>query len=184
MFTRLFLLLFIAVASNAQTGEGNMLFLKKKNKTIARYYKGSPIAFYTSENMPVSGVIDMITPDSLYLYQYNIRRIQRMDGGVVFDTAGKYSLNFSLKNIGSFPAGKQKGKNIITDGTLLMLAGGGYLILNIFNTTRQGDPPFGEENLPVVLMSAGAVITGYLLKQAWPKRFKLGKKYNLRVIAS
>lgn len=184
MLIRLLLFILLPILANAQSDAGNILILKKGNKNVSKYFKGSPIAFYTREGMPVSGTIDRITTDSIFMYQYYIRRIQRMDGGVVFDTSGRYSLNFSLDNIGSFPIIKQKGRNIFTDGTLLMLGGSGYLFLNIFNTTRQGEPPFGKENLPTVLTASGAIIGGFILKQAWPKRHRVGKKYNLKVLVS
>ncbi|MCU0388600.1 MAG: hypothetical protein MUE71_08345 [Chitinophagaceae bacterium] len=140
--------------------------------------------FFTTEKMPVSGIVERISTDSIFLSQYNIRRIQTQNGGILYDTMGKFNLQFSIANIGSFPAGRQKGKNIITEGTLLLLAGSGYLVLNIFNTTRQGDPPFGEENLPNVLIGAGIAATGFILKKAWPKKLYIGKKYQLKVIES
>jgi hypothetical protein len=166
----------------AQIGSNNVLLLKKGEKTVSKYFSGNGIAFSTKDGMPVNGIITRITRDSIFLINYNVRRIQRADGGVVFDTAGRYKLMFSLENIGSFPVYKQKGKNILTDGTLLMLAGAGYLVLNIFNTTRQGDPPFGEENLPTVLWASGAMASGFILKKVWPKKMVIGKKHSLKII--
>jgi hypothetical protein len=182
MLLRPFLLFLLPLVGIGQNSNSGFLILKKGNKTLGRYYKGNPMFFYTKESMPVTGVVDKITPDSIYLFQYQIRRMQRADGAMVFDTTGRFPLAFSIANIGSFPAGQQKGKNLLTEGTLLMLAGGGYLVLNIFNTTRQGDPPFGEENLSNVLIAAGAVAAGFLLKKSWPSRWYIGKKYKLQVM--
>jgi hypothetical protein len=160
------------------------MLLKKGDKTIAKYFAGNYMRFNTTEGMPAEGVIERITTDSIILINHNIRRLQRADGAVIFDTAGSYRLFFSLANIGSFPIIKQPGRNILTDGSLLMLAGAGYLVLNIFNTTRQGDPPFGEENLPNVLIASGMVAGGFILSKAWPKRHVIGKKYYLKVIGN
>ena len=184
MILRLFFFVIISQVTIAQTSSNNFLLLKKREKTISKYFTGSTIRFFTIEGMPVEGIIERVTSDSIFLINHNIRRMQRADGAVIFDTAGSYKLLFSIGNIGSFPVGKQKGKNIITDGTLMKIAGGGYLVLNIFNTTRQGDPPFGEDNLPNVLIASGMVVTGYLLGKAWPKRFNIGKKYQIKVIES
>jgi hypothetical protein len=184
MIWRYLLLIFLPFSGLCQSETSNFLILKKGNKTLGKYFSGTPMFFYTKESMPVTGVVDRITADSIYLYQYQIRRMQRADGAVSFDTTGRFQLAFSMVNIGSFPAGKQKGKNLLTDGTLLMLAGGGYLVLNVFNTTRQGDPPFGEENLPNILMAGGALVTGFLLKKSWPNRWYIGKKYSLKVIST
>ena len=183
MNLRILLLILLPAIGLGQTAPSGFLVLKKGNKTVSRYYPGSPMFFYTTESMPVTGVVDRITPDSIYLYQYQIRRIQRADGAAIFDTTGRYPLSFSIANIGSFPAGRQRGKNILTDGTLLMIGGGGYLVVNMINTTRLGDPPFGEENLPNILMAAGAVVAGFIMKKSWPSRWYIGKKYKLQALA-
>ena len=65
-----------------------------------------------------------------------------------------------------------------------MVGGGGYLVLNMVNTLREGDPPFGEENLPRVLGGAIAFTTGFLLHQLHKTKteYRLGKKYNLKYL--
>jgi hypothetical protein len=183
MVIRILLLFFFPLAAQSQLGKSGFLVLKKGNKTVGRYYTGNTMQFYTTESMPVSGVVDRITADSIYLYQYQIRRMQRADGAVIFDTTGRFPLSFSIANIGSFPAGRQKGKNLLTNGTLLMIGGAGYLVVNMVNTVREGDPPFGEDNLSNVLIATGAVATGFLLKKSWPSRWYIGKKYKLQVMA-
>lgn len=180
----LLLLLFSPLWGIAQDKPCDILLLKKGNKTIQKFFSGSTIVFYTTEGMNVFGTIECITNDSIFLYQQTIRRIPTPDGGIRFDTSNKYRLMYSIANIGSFPAGKQKGKNLVTDGTLLMVGGAGYLVVNLVNTTRQGDPPFGEENLPRVLAGAGAVAGGFLLRMLWPSRHFIGKKYQLQVLKS
>jgi hypothetical protein len=167
-----------------QQASCDILLLRKGTKVLEKYFAERPITFYTTDGMPVSGKINCIKNDSIYLVNYQVRRVQTAEGGIRMDTTGKYRLNFSIANIGSFPAGRQPGKNIVTDGTLLVLAGAGYLVLNIINTTREGDPPFGSENLPNVLAASGAVITGFLLKKAWRKRWVIGKKFNLKLLKS
>lgn len=180
----LLFIFFIPFVLRAQEGPCDILLLRKGNKTIQKYYAGSTIMFYTKEGQAISGNIDCIKNDSIFLTQQTVRRIQTAEGGFRFDTSNKYRLMFSIANIGSFPSGKQRGKNLLTDGTLLMLGGAGYLVLNLVNTTRQGDSPFGEENLPKVLASAGAVVVGFILKKAWPSRSTIGKKYDIQVLKS
>ncbi|HSK14484.1 MAG TPA: hypothetical protein VK907_14785 [Phnomibacter sp.] len=183
VLTRLLLfLLLMPCAAGAQVQGNAILVLKKNNKTLAKFYPGSFISFYTTEGMPVHGSVSRLTPDSIYIEQYSIRRMMRADGALVFDTSNIYRAMFHLNNIGSFPAGKQKKKNIVTDGTLLKIGGAGYLALNLINTLRDGDPPFGQENLPHVLGAAGAMALGTGLRHMWPKRYRLGKKYSLKVL--
>jgi len=180
----LLLILLSPLILRAQEGPCDILLLKKGNKPVQKYYAGSTIMFYTKEGQAISGNIDCIKNDSIFLSQQTIRRIPTAEGGIRFDTSNKYKLMFSLANIGSFPSGKQRGKNLLTDGSLLILGGAGYLVLNLVNTTRQGDPAFGEENLPKVLASAGAVVLGFILKHAWPSRVTIGKKYEIQVLKS
>lgn len=162
----------------------DILILKKGNQSIKKYFSGSEIAFYTTGGMPVSGTIDCIRNDSIFLTQVQVRRYQTPDGALRSDTSARYKLQFSIANIGSFPAGRQPGKNLVTDGTLLTIGGAGFLVVNLVNTTLQGDPPFGEENLPKVLAATGAVFAGFLLKKAWKTRWVIGKKYQLEVLRS
>lgn len=180
----LLLLLFTPLFITAQEAPCDIMLLKKGNKTIQKFFKGSNIMFYTTEGMQVYGTIECIANDSIFLFQQTIRRIPTTEGGIRFDTSNKYNMMFSIANIGSFPAGKKKGKNMLTDGTLLMLAGGGFLVLNLVNTSLQGDPPFGEENLPKVLGAAGALAGGFLLSKSWPSKSYIGKKYQIQVLKS
>jgi hypothetical protein len=170
--------------SNAQEQSCDILLLKKGNKTVAKYFSGNYIAFYTTDGMPVNGTITCIKNDSIFLIQFQVQHIQTPLGGIRLDTSGRYRLQFSLANIGSFPAGRQRGKNLITDGRLFMVAGAGYLAVNLINTTRQGQPPFGSENLPRVLASSAAVLTGFLLSKSWPNRWTIGRRYSLKVLKS
>ncbi len=173
---------FIPFFLSAQTEGSDILILKKRNKTIVKYFSGQPIFFYTTEGMPVNAQIAEIRNDSLFLINYQLQRIQRADGGVFIDTTGKFKMQFSVKNIGSFPPFKVRGRNLLTDGTLFIFGGGGYLGLNLFNTIRDGDPPFGKENLPNVLTATGITAAGFLLKNIWPKRWYLGDKFRVQVL--
>lgn len=178
----LFLLLAcITACCNAQQPSG-ILLLKKGNRTLARFYQHQFISFYTTDGMPVAAQIERIANDSLFLIQYQVQRVQRADGAMYMDTTGKFRLQFSRANIGSFTPIKQRGRTLLTDGTLLMVGGGLYLGLNVVNTIRDGDPLLGKDNRPNVLGALAAVGTGLLLKNVWPKRWVVGKTFRLQII--
>ncbi len=172
------------LAVSSQPASNNILLVKKGIKTVGKYFTGSHIAFTTTDGMPIMGQIERLENDSIFLVQYQIRRIQRPDGAVLFDTTGKFRLMFSIANIGSFPVGRQRGKNIVTNGTLLTLGGTGYLALNLVNTVRDGDAPLGKDNRTNVLGALGAVGTGILLGKAWPKKFFINNKYRIKILYS
>jgi hypothetical protein len=180
---KFFLLLLITGAwgAHAQVPSG-ILLLKKGHRTIARFHQHQFISFSTTEGMPVSAQIERIANDSLFLIQYQVQRVQRADGATYMDTTGKFRLQFSRANIGSFAPMRQRGKNLLTDGTLLMVGGGIYLGLNGVNTLRDGDPLLGKDNRPNMIGALATVGTGLLLKNLWRKRWVIGNTFRLQII--
>lgn len=178
--TRLLLLL-ILLSTAAQAQNSDILLLRKGNRTIRSFFKGSQIEFYTQEKTFVSAVVDSIKRDSLFLLYYDAQMVPTAFGGMVLDTLGVYTMNFSLKNIYSFPA-RQRGFPLVTNGTLFMVGGAAYLALNIVNTLREKDPIFGQDNLPRVLGGAGAVALGWLLQNSHSTENKIGRKYKLKYL--
>lgn len=174
-------LILLSPALKAQ--QSDILLLQKHNRTIRQFFVGNNIDFYTTEHMGVSAVIDSIKRDSLFLSQHDIRMMPTAIGTFAADTLAVYQLRFSIKNIYSFPATPRKF-SFLTNGTLLMIGGGGYLLLNIINTIREGDPVFGEDNLPSVIGGTAAFAAGFLLNRlhASKAEYKLGKKYKLKYL--
>lgn len=175
----LFLLLLCTSAAQAQNSD--ILLLRKGNRTIRSFFKGSQIEFYTQEKTFVHGVVDSIKRDSLFLLYYDAQMVPTALGGMVLDTLGVYNMNYSLKNIYSFPA-RQKGFPLVTGGTLFMVGGAAYLALNIVNTLREKEPVFGKDNLPRVLGGVGAVALGWLLHKTHSTENRIGRKYKLKYL--
>lgn len=178
---KLFLLLLLPLIVSAQNSD--ILLLRRKHTTIRQYFPGNSIEFFTTEHMYVSGNIDSIKRDSLFLTYYDIRMVPNIFGSFAPDTASKYQLLFSIHNIGSFPA-RQKGFNFITNGTLLMMAGGAYLALNVINTLSQGEKVFSSDNSSHLIIGASLLGAGILLHQLTKSsdEFRLGKKYYLKYL--
>jgi hypothetical protein len=161
--------------------QGTALLLKKKGKTIQRYYPGRPFSFYTTDNLPVQGQLERIERDSLFMTYYQIVQVPTAFGTMRLDTAGRYSLAYSLKNVGSLPRTKSRGGLRLLGGAMV-LGGLGYTAVNIFNTTREGDPPFGQDNIDNVLIGLGVAGAGFLLSRSGPDRYVLGTKYQLQLV--
>ncbi|MCU0375550.1 MAG: hypothetical protein MUF24_09590 [Chitinophagaceae bacterium] len=177
----LFLLIIVAFAAKAQVPSG-ILLLKKGHRTLARFHQHQFISFQTTDGMPVAAQIERIANDSLFLIQYQVQRVQRADGAMYMDTTGKFRLQFSRANIGSFAPMRQRGRNLLTDGTLLMVGGGLYLGLNVVNTIRDGDALLGKDNSPNIIGALAVAGTGLLLKNLWRKRWVIGKTFRLQII--
>ena len=131
--------------------------------------------------MGVSAYIDRIQNDSLFLKQYDVKMVPNYFGTYAPDTVAVYDLNFSVKNIGGFPA-KPRKFAFLTNGTLLMVGGGAYLLVNMVNTIKEGYPPFGKDNLPNIIGGVSAVAAGYLLSKTQVTEYSIGKKYKLKYL--
>jgi hypothetical protein len=176
----LFLLLFCTIGGYAQTSD--ILLLRKGNRTVRSFFKGSQIEFFTQEKTFVHGVVDSIKRDSLFLLYYDARMVPTALGGMVYDTLGVYNMNFSLQDIYSFPARQKGGFPLLTQGTLFLVGGTAYLALNVVNTIREKEPVFGKDNLPRVIGGVSAVVLGTLLQKTRKTENKVGKKYTLKYL--
>ena len=131
--------------------------------------------------MPVGGMLDLVVRDSLFLTYYQIVQVPTQFGSLRSDTAGSFKLSFSLANIGKLPRQNKKGGFGLLSGALI-LGGLGYTTVNLVNTIREGDPPFGKKNRGRVLAGLGAAAVGYLLSRSGSDSYTLGAKYKLEVV--
>lgn len=165
------------------SAQATALLLKKNGKTVERYYPGNHFVFYTTDNLPVQGQLERIERDSLFMTYYQVVQVPTQFGTMRIDTSGKFELRYSLANVGALPrrAKGRSGLKGLLSGAML-LGGAGYTVVNIFNTVREGDPPFGKDNIDNVLIGLGVAAAGYVLGRSGPDRYTLGSKYTLEVI--
>ncbi|TAD85258.1 MAG: hypothetical protein EAY75_11640 [Bacteroidetes bacterium] len=181
--TKLWLLaLCFGSAAFAKAQKSDVLLLQKNQRTIASYFAGTNISFFTTDRLPVSARVDSIRRDSIFLTQYNLQRFMTAQGGQMIDTVGKFNLRFSVANIGYFPYKGRQPQGFW--GRALGLGGGGFLLVNLVNTLRENDAFFGKENLPRVLGAVGAVALGIGLAATEKEKVKLGGKYRLKYLVN
>lgn len=164
--------------AQAKSFNATALLLKKKGKTVKRFYPGSNMQFITTDGMKVDATVDRFDKDSLFMLFYDVRMMPTMMGTMAKDTAGVYPLAFSMKNIGSF---YKPPKARLLSGAMI-LGGLAYTVVNIVNTTREGDPPFGQDNLPNVLAGIATAAGGVLINKLQPRTVSIGNKYTLEVV--
>ncbi len=160
-----------------QKGSG-VLFIKKNDRTIKTYFPGQDILVYNTGGGPVSGNIERITHDSLYLMYYQSGMVPTFAGTRVLDTMGKYPIHIAINEIGAIPA-IRKRRNVFTSGTTYMIAGGAYLAVNAINTVREKQPYFGSDNIPRILAGLAGVAFGYLIEKLRKDKFIIGTTYTL-----
>src|SRR6478736_1655796 len=89
---------------------------KKNNRTLKTFFPGSAISFETSSGSYVSGTIDIIRNDSLFIKMFDIRTYPTQFGVTKIDTFGTYSLGFHYKEITKVDVGKKDYFAFIKNG--------------------------------------------------------------------
>lgn len=178
---RLLLIILIGSSIFSCSAQNNELLLKKKNKTVRTFFPGKYITLETVEKNYADGIITKITKDSIYIRHFDIERSESDYGGVYIDTAFRYSTVIHVKDINAILDFKNSA-NRKRNGTILMVAGGGVMVLGAVNGLYRGDPPKDWYKPSGYITAAALMATGFLLRKSAEKRFQIGKKYKLVVI--
>ena len=142
--------------SSAQT---DVLILQKKGRNIKTYEIGQNIIFKTIYDQWLGGMITMMRNDSIFLNNipFHVHEIA------------------AIRNEGT-------KWNYVNDGTLLIIAGVGVLVLNVVNGIYRNDKA-GTWVATSGWITAGAfIIGGLLLRRARYSDYYIGKKYTLHYL--
>ncbi|MDO9373906.1 MAG: hypothetical protein Q7T76_05795 [Ferruginibacter sp.] len=167
-----FISLFICISAAAQ--QPDFLLLKKKDKTIARFFAGSEITFTSTTGASMTARIQRMKNDTLYLKEYIVRSVMTQLGVYILDTVRIYDHQYNYKQI--YSMGKtEKGLNM--SGTAASLMGGGLLLTIgsgvVYLVDREKFSP------PLLIASASLAGLGYLIAKTSGKGMVIGKKYQL-----
>ena len=176
--TLLFLLFVISTAS----GQNNILLLQKKQKTIRQFYAGRFISLETVNQSAAEGLVTRVTSDSIYIRYFEITQSFTDYGGVYFDTSFRYTTAIHVRDVGAIVIEK-KNSNRKRNGSILMVAGAGVMVLGAVNGLYRGDPPKDWYKPSGYITAAALIATGYFLSKSAVKRYRIGKKYQLRILA-
>jgi hypothetical protein len=173
--TLLILFLFASFIANAQQ---DFLQLKKGNRTVKTYFKGSYLTFQSENYQWLTGRIHKVTNDSVYLYQIDVRMMPNAWGlGSIADTTVLGVVPLSMKNIRAIP--NERRAFITKIGSIMQIGAGGYVALNFINAGLNKEPLFDDRNLKRLAGAGIAFVAGTLFKLTDPDIYKLGKKYKL-----
>lgn len=172
----LWLLLLFSQGAFSQSAD--YILLKKKNRVVQTFFKGSHIEFVTTRGAYRDAQIRDIRNDSIFLQEYLIKRVPTTLGFFIIDTAGSFSYKYHYKEIGSFGKTNKKfnvlnsGSSLFSGGLLITLASGVSYIAN-------------KKKFSPGLAAAGVGLggLGYLTVKAAGKPIVPGKrKYKLEYI--
>jgi hypothetical protein len=166
----------------------NIIVLKKKNKTIAKFWKDDFIAFQLKNKQWQKGEIKKIQNDSFYIRPRVIN--YNLYGS---DTAHYSIIGFSLSDIYVLP---KKGLLIeysdgryqiirsaghvhwywVKSGWLFRTLALGYTGLNLVNKTLDNDLSISNSKLGI---AAAVFVSGVVLKKVYSPTLKMNKKYHV-----
>jgi len=141
----------------------NVLMLEKTGSNKRTFFKSGDEIRYKLENEDHFRRDYIVSlKDSSIVFHYNKIDIDEIE---VVDISKKDFIKVNLKKI----------------GTLLQVSGGFYILLDQFNkTVVQGKEWEFEED--VWITGAVLVVAGTAIKFLHPRKFKVGRKYKLRII--
>ncbi len=140
--------------------QSDVVELKKHGANQKVYAPGMSLTMETIYHQWLDGTITAIRNDSVFLN----------------------GIPFHYKEISRIRTDRKKF-NYSTNGTILLIAGGGVLLLGAVNGLYRGDQ-IKDWYKPSGFITAGAFIAlGLLMRNAAHKKYTLGKKYSLEYLA-
>lgn len=177
----LFIIPLVFLLATKCEAQNDLLLLKKNNRTVKSFFPGTEIDFSTNTRY-YEAQITGIKKDSVYLAQYDTRRVYSPTLGVfLIDTVAVYHFGLNYKDIVSLGNNTQKfnwsasGGALFGGGVLLTTAGLATWVFSKPNTRYYASPK-------LVIGAAALAGIGYLLLKTGSKPLKLGKKYTLHYV--
>ena len=149
-------LFLIPMISLSQT---DVLILQKKGRNIKTFETGMTIGIHTVYDQWLGGTITALRNDSLFLN----------------------NIPFHVHEIDAIRQDNTKW-NYLNDGTLLIVAGVGVLVLNVVNGLYTGESSGSWVKTSGWITAGAFIIGGILLRRARYSDYKIGKKYTLHYL--
>lgn len=176
--------IFIHATANAQKSDF-IVIKKKNNRTLKTYFPGSYIAAQTASGFQVSGTIQAIKNDSLFIQQMDVHQVPTQFGTPVLDTI-RYSIAMHYREISRFfvekssPRGRSGPSMLLPK--LLQFGGIGYNVLELVNTAYRKESLSENNKLAGMGIAAGVAAAGFVWQYAKNQQTKPGKKLKIHYI--
>ncbi len=178
----LYLLLILSITIPSYAQQGDFIILKKNQRTIKTLFAGSPVSFTTATGV-YTGKINKIENDTLFVIQYDIRKVFTNLGVYMVDTISSTQTAFHYKDVTSINKQTSGFNWAASGGTLL---GGGVLLTTIGLGTWIFTKPGTQYHASKKLVIGSAILTGavYLFTTQKKGIIKINKKYILVYIST
>ncbi|BAV09642.1 hypothetical protein SAMN05421788_1011076 [Filimonas lacunae] len=171
----------ILTAQTTQPVPSDFFQLKKKNRTVKNYFRGTYAQFWFDGDQWVGGTITKIAHDSIWIRDQRIDLVQR-GFGTVIDTISYDSYKIHINDITATPRLKENWA-FVKNGTLFQVGSGAYIVVNVVNGFgKNADPLFGSKNAPKLGIASGIFLLGTLMHWLYKPEIRIGKKYRLQYV--
>jgi hypothetical protein len=163
----LIVFIFLSVTAFSQQQASDFIVVKKKNnRTVKTYFPGLPITLEMVNTAWVDGYITAIRNDTIFVKEYDIRSVPTIWGVNMLDTAGSFIVAVYYRDIKRILVEKKtKAFSYITDGTILMIGGIGYALLNVVNGSYLNEPITSKDNIKSLGIALGVAGAGFAMKK-------------------
>ena len=134
------------------------------------------ISFWNSAGNFVSGRIDSIRNNNIYMTQAETIRYQTGLGNMVTDTMARYYVHYPITEIYRMP--KQKKWSSVSGDGILMIGGAFFLALNLANTAIKKDQLFTPKNNKYLAIESGALLSGFIWHKLKKDYIRVGNRYH------
>ncbi|WP_290708178.1 hypothetical protein [Flavihumibacter sp. CACIAM 22H1] len=178
---RLFLLLVMACCATASQAQmGDFISLKRaNNRHVASYFKGSRIEFQHVNGQYINGPIEAVRNDSIFVRQWQIVSYITQLGTSKVDTLGSMVYGLHYQEIFKIIHNKKEGWGFVKNGSIFMIGGVGYAVLNLINGAYRKEPIGDPANLRSLGIAGAVAGGGFLLNRLHRHREKKGKNYKI-----
>jgi hypothetical protein len=155
---------------------------KRNNRTLKTFFPGSFISCKTVYKNYINGVVHAVHNDSVFVREYDIRSVPNQWGVSSVDTLGSYVVGVYYKDIETIVFKKHESFGFVKNGTLLMVGGLGFAVLNLVNGKYLEEPITGPDNMKSLGISLGVAGAGFLMNRLHKINNRNGKKYIVEYV--
>ena len=178
----LFTILLLVASAGFSQASDFVTVRKKNNRTYTTYFPGSFINCETVYGHYIHGIVQAVHSDSIFVKQYDVRMVPTPFGVNAIDTLGSYTFGIYYKDIDVVIVPRKQSFGYIKNGTIFILGGLGYALLNLVNGKYLKESVTSRANIKSLGISFGVAGMGYLLNRLHLSNNRNGKKYRVEYV--
>jgi uncharacterized membrane protein (DUF485 family) len=172
------LAIFIFCGLAAFSQASDFISVRKKNGiTVKSIFPGSAVSLRTVYANDINGIVEAVKNDSLFVREYDVRSMPNQWGTFTVDTVGSQVIGFNYRDIETIVHSNKRSFSSIKNGTIFIIGGVGYALLNVINGSYLKESITGEENRKSLAIALGVAGAGFLLNRLHIKA--ANKRYNI-----